>query len=171
MHTFQTYPSDLFEVNPFVKIGKEWMLVTAGTPEKANALTASWGGLGVLWGKNVAFIFIRDSRYTKEFIDQNDTFSMNFFEEKYKNDLKYFGAVSGRQEDKFKTSGLTLNNHDGIPFVDEGSLILLCKKMAAVPITKETFSDISIDEKWYANADLNNYHTMYIGEVTEILAR
>ena len=66
MHTFQTYPSDMFEIDPFTKIGSEWMLFTSGNREKANALTASWGGLGFLWGKNVAFIFIRKSRYTKE---------------------------------------------------------------------------------------------------------
>ena len=108
MHTFQTYPSDMFEIDPFTKIGSEWMLITSGNREKANALTASWGGLGFLWGKNVAFIFIRKSRYTKEFIDNGETFSMTFFDKKYKNDLKYFGAVSGRQEDKFKTSGLNL---------------------------------------------------------------
>ena len=79
MHTFQTYPSDMFEIDPFTKIGSEWMLITSGNREKANALTASWGGLGFLWGKNVAFIFIRKSRYTKEFIDNGETFSMTFF--------------------------------------------------------------------------------------------
>lgn len=171
MHTFQPYPLDMLEMNPFTKVGKEWMLVTSGTPEKTNALTASWGGFGVLWGKNVAFIFIRESRYTKEFIDNNESFSLNFFSEKYKNDLKYFGAVSGRQEDKFKTSGLNLNFHEGTPYVDEGNLAFICKKMAAVPITKDTFSDMGLDEKWYSKADADNYHTMYIGEITEILAR
>lgn len=171
MHSFQPYPLEMLELNPFTKIGKEWMLVTAGTQEKANALTASWGGVGVLWGKNVAFIFIRDSRHTKTFIDQNETFSMTFFDEKYKNDLKYFGAVSGKQEDKFKVSGLTVNNHQGVPFVDEGNFVLVCKKMAAVPINKDSFIDMGLDEKWYSNADKDNYHTMYIGEITEVLAR
>ncbi len=71
MHTFQPYPADMLELNPFTKIGKEWMLITAGNKEKANTMTASWGGLGVMWGKNVAYVFVRDSRYTKEFIDAN----------------------------------------------------------------------------------------------------
>ena len=66
MHTFQPIPMESFEFNPFTKIGKDWALVTAGTKLKSNAMTVSWGGVGVLWGKNVAFIFIRDSRYTKE---------------------------------------------------------------------------------------------------------
>ena len=69
MHTFQPYPIDLMEMNPFTKIGKEWMLITAGDEKKANTMTASWGGVGVLWGKNVVYIFVRDTRYTKEFID------------------------------------------------------------------------------------------------------
>lgn len=171
MHTFQPYPLNMFELDPFTKIGEEWMLVTSGTPEKANALTASWGGLGYLWGKNVAFIFIRDSRYTKEFIDSNDTFSLTFFDAKYKNDLKYFGAVSGRQENKFEVSGLHLNDYEGIPFVDEGNLAFICKKMAAVPINKENFLDPAIDQKWYSGANKDDYHTMYIGEITQILAR
>lgn len=171
MHTFQPYPLDMIELDPFTKIGTDWMLVTSGTTDQANALTASWGGLGVLWGKNVAYIFIRDSRYTKEFIDSNDTFSLTFFDPKYKNDLKYFGAVSGRQEDKFKVSGLNLNEYEGIPFVDEGNLAFICRKMAAVPITKEAFTDSTILEKWYSGADLENYHTMYIGEISQVLAR
>ena len=80
MHTFQPFPIDLLEINPFLKIGKEWALVTAGDKKKANTMTVSWGGVGVLWGKNVAYIFIRDSRYTKEFIDKGDFFSVSFLE-------------------------------------------------------------------------------------------
>ena len=171
MHQFQTYPQDLLELNPFEKIGKEWMLVTAGTEEKVNALTASWGGMGVLWGKNVIFIFIRKSRYTKEFIDNNDTFSCTFFHKKYKNDLKYFGIVSGRQEDKFKTSGLNVNYSNGIPFVDEGNLVFLCKKMAAIPVTEAHFLLPELKEKWYSGSDEGNLHTLYVGEILDILAR
>ena len=78
MHTFQPYPIDMLEFNPFQKIGKEWMLITAGNKEKANTMTASWGGVGVLWGKNVVFAFVRDTRYTKEFIDREETFSLTF---------------------------------------------------------------------------------------------
>ena len=72
MHTFQPYPIDKMEFNPFTKIGKEWALVSAGDKTRCNTMTVSWGGVGVLWGKNVVFIFIRDSRYTKEFLDNGD---------------------------------------------------------------------------------------------------
>lgn len=171
MHQFQPYPVDLLEINPFTKIGNEWMLITSGSEEKANAMTASWGGVGVLWGKNVAYIFVREKRYTKEFIDKEDTFSCTFFDAKYKNDLKYFGIVSGRQEDKFKTSGLHVDYKDGIPFVDEGNFVILCKKMAAVPITEAHFIDPEIQNKWYSGDNEGNPHTMYVGEIVEVMAR
>ena len=93
MHTFQPLPFDLVEFNPFTKIGKEWALVTAGSREKANTMTVSWGGVGVLWGKNVAFIFVRDSRYTKEFIDANEFFSITFLSGQYRDALNYQGAA------------------------------------------------------------------------------
>ncbi len=171
MHHFQPYPIDLLEINPFTKIANEWMLVAAGNQEKVNALTASWGGLGVLWGKNVAFIFIRQSRYTKEFIDREICFSCNFFDKKFKNDLKYFGIVTGRIEDKFKASKLTVAFRDDVPYVDEGNFLILCKKMAAVPITEAHFLDPEIKEKWYSGKDDGNMHTLYVGEILEVLAR
>lgn len=171
MHQFQPYPPELLEINPFTKIGNDWLLITSGDEKKANAMTASWGGVGVLWGKNVAFIFVRENRYTKEFIDNGTTFSCTFFDKKYKNDLKYFGVVSGRQEDKFKTSGLHPACKDGIAYIDEGNLVLLCKKMAAVPIEEAHFLDPEIMKKWYSGDNEGNPHTMYVGEITEIMAR
>lgn len=171
MHHFQPYPIDLLEINPFTKISDEWMLVAAGNREKVNALTASWGGLGALWGKNVVFIFIRQNRYTKEFIDREAYFSCNFFDAKFKNDLKYFGIVTGRIEDKFKASKLTVAFRDEIPYVDDGNFLILCKKMAAVPITEENFLVPEIKEKWYSGKDDGNLHTLYVGEILEVLAR
>lgn len=168
MHTFQPYPIELLELNPFTKIGKDWALVTAGDKTKCNTMTVSWGGLGVLWGKNVSFIFIRDSRYTKEFIDQGEFFSIAFFDEAYRNVLKYCGAQSGRNEDKWATSKITPAFRHGIPYPDEANLVILCRKMAAVPVTEDSFTDSSIQEKWYGDYDM---HTMYVGEIIEVIAR
>ena len=169
MHTFQPYPIDLMEMNPFTKIGKEWMLITAGDEKKANTMTASWGGVGVLWGKNVVYIFIRDSRYTKEFIDNGEFFSMSFFNEKYRDALSYCGKESGRNvDDKFKGAGLTPAFRHNIPYPDEANLVLLCRKMAAVPITEDTFVDPQIMPKWYSDNDM---HVMYVGEIIEAVAR
>ena len=168
MHTFQPYPIELLEMNPFEKIGKEWALVTAGSKQKANTMTVSWGGVGVLWGKNVAFIFIRDSRYTKEFIDNGDFFSISFLGKDYKDALSYCGSHSGRNEDKFANAGLSLGYKHSIPYVDEANLVMLCQKMSATKITEDSFIAPEIKEKWYKDGDM---HTMYIAEIIEIIAR
>ena len=169
MHTFEPSPVDLLDFNAFTKIGNEWTLITAGDKEKTNAMTASWGGVGVMWGKNVAFIFVRDTRYTKEFIDNGDTFSLTFFDKTYHSALKYMGAVSGRDEDKIGNARMHLDYYNGeIPYIDEGNLVIVCKKMSATRITEDSFIDPEIKEKWYADG---NMHTMYIGEILEVLAR
>lgn len=168
MHCFQPLPIDIVELNPFTKISEEWALVSAGNKNNYNTMTVSWGGLGVLWGKNVAFIFVRDSRYTKEFIDNGELFSISFLDEEYRAALKYCGAHSGRDCNKFEEAGLTPAFKLSVPYVDEASLLVLCRKMAAVPLTEDTFLDKSILPKWYAEGD---FHTMYIGEIMEVLAR
>ena len=169
MHTFQPYPIDMLNMNPFTKIGKEWALISAGDKNKCNTMTVSWGGVGVLWGKNVVYIFIRDSRYTKEFIDNGEFFSMSFFDEKYRDALSYCGKESGRNvDDKFKGAGLTPAFRHNIPYPDEANLVLLCHKMAAVPITEDTFVDPQIMPKWYSDNDM---HVMYVGEIIETVAR
>ena len=81
--------------NAFDKIGKQWMLITASDGEKVNAMTASWGGLGTMWGKDVAYVVIRESRFTKEFIDREGKFSLSFPPEKYRKHMKFLGTVSG----------------------------------------------------------------------------
>ena len=168
MHTFTPYPIDVLEMNPFTKIGKEWALVTAGNKSKCNTMTVSWGGVGVLWGKNVVYIFIRDSRYTKEFIDNGDFFSISFLDNAYRDALNYCGAHSGRDVDKFEEAGLTPAFRHSIPYPDEANFVILCKKMAAVPITEDSFVDPSISKTWYADGDM---HTMYVGEIIDLMAR
>lgn len=152
--------------NAFEKIGKQWMLITATDGEKVNAMTASWGGLGVMWGKNVAYIFVRESRYTKEFIDKSNTLSLAFFDEDKKPMLGYMGKVSGRDEDKIAAAGLNVIRKDGIPVFEEASQTLLCRKMYAGPISPEHFCDSEIDSKWYSD---KNYHTMYIVEILDVV--
>lgn len=168
MHTFQPIPTDMFDFSPFRIIGKDWMLITAQAGDKTNTMTASWGGLGVMWGKDVAYIVVRDSRYTRELIDQSDSFSLSFLNSEYRSALKYLGAVSGRDEDKLEGARLHINHHQEIPFIDEASTVMICKKMCKQPLTKDSFTVDSIDDKWYADKD---YHNLYIGEIVSILAR
>ena len=88
------------EQNVFSMIGDQWMLVTAGTAETCNTMTASWGGLGILWNKPVATAYIRPQRYTKQFMDENEYFTLSFFGEEYRQQLALCGSKSGRDVDK-----------------------------------------------------------------------
>lgn len=168
MHTFQPMPIDLIDMNPFTKFGKEWALITAGTKNDANAMTISWGGVGVLWGKNVVFIFVRDSRYTKELLDKSDFFSLTFFSETYRDALNYCGNHSGRDGNKLENAGLTLATRHSIPYIDEGNFVLLCSKMSATRITEDSFIASDIKDKWYPDGDM---HTMYVAEIIDVMAR
>lgn len=152
--------------NAFKKIGKDWMLISAADGDKVNGMTASWGGFGVIWGMNVAYIFVRQSRYTKEFIDKSDMLSLSFFDDDKKSMLGYMGKVSGRNEDKISKAGLTVELVDGVPTYKEATENVLCRKLYAGPISPEHFVDENIDDKWYADKD---YHTMYIVELLDIV--
>lgn len=156
-----------FQVNPFEMISKDWMLITAEKNGKVNTMTASWGGLGVMWNYNVAFIFVRQSRYTKEFIDQADSFSLTFYDtDKYRKMMAYLGNVSGRDEDKISKSGLTIAHEKGIPYFEEANTVILCKKLSRHFLSNEGFLKDTINPQWYSD---NDYHDMYIGEVVNIL--
>ncbi|MBP5159186.1 MAG: flavin reductase [Lachnospiraceae bacterium] len=168
MNTFQPIGLDLASFNPFEKIGNEWMAITAGNSIKVNTMTASWGGAGVLWNKNVVFIFVRDSRYTKEFIDANNTFSINFFDSAQKVALKYFGMVSGRDEDKIANIRMNVNFKYDTPYIDESRIVVICRKLSATKLLPEGFLDPAIAENFYKDKD---YHTMYVGEIVELMAR
>ncbi|MCR5468840.1 MAG: flavin reductase [Lachnospiraceae bacterium] len=170
MHTFQPYPAELFEFNPFTRFGNDWALLSAGDKDKTNALTVKCGGVGVLWDKNVCFVFVKESKYTKELLDSGDNFSLTFFDPSMKKSvLKYMGMVSGRDEDKIKAAGLSVDySEDEIPYIDSGNLVFLCKKMSATPIPPETILRDGILDEFYDDQD---YHTLYIGEIVQILAR
>ena len=109
--------------NFFEAIGKEWMLVTAGTKEKFNTMTASWGGVGIMWGKSVATAYIRPQRYTKEFVDAQETFTLSFYDETYRKALSICGSKSGRDCEKEKEAGLTPYYVDGTTAFEEANMI------------------------------------------------
>lgn len=154
--------------NPFELIGKDWMLVTAELEGKVNAMTAAWGGMGVMWGKNVAFVVIRPTRHTKEFIDAADTFSLAFLDEGYRKTLGYFGSVSGRDEDKIAKTGLAVMHEGQTPYFEDAGLVLICRKLYAQEFEPCCFIDREPDEKWYPEKD---YHTMYIAEIVKALKK
>lgn len=156
------------DFNPFSKIGKEWMLVTSGDMDKWNTMTASWGGLGVIWHRNVSYVFVRYSRYTYEFMEKNSTYTLSFFPEKYKNALSYCGSHSGRDVDKAAETGLTPfpMTEDSVSF-KQAELVFICKKLYAGGIDPEDFIDPSV----HGNYPKKDYHKMYIGRIEKAFRR
>ena len=154
--------------NMFKTISKDWMLVTAGDRTAANAMTASWGGMGIMWNKNVAFLFIRPQRYTKTFLDAKDTFSLSFYDEARRDALSYMGRVSGRDEDKIAGSGLTLTFLDGVPAFEEANMVMVCRKYFAQPMDPGCILDEEVKKTWYPQED---YHTMYIAEIEKVYVK
>lgn len=152
--------------NPCKSIGKDWALVTAGDEKAANTMTIRWGTVGAVWRRNAAIIFVRENRYTKKFVDGSDYFSISFFDDPPKKALVYLGTHSGRDSDKITEAGMSLVYRDGVPFIAEGDMTLICKKMSATPIPKEDFIADWIDDLIYKD---HIYHTMYIGEITTAL--
>ena len=158
-------PLDI-EGNAIKMISKEWMLVTAGTETDFNMLTASWGGLGELYNKPVAICFIRPDRYTFNYIDNGDTFTLSFYSEDFREVLNYCGSASGRNEDKVKGSRLTplmLPDNKGIAF-RQAKLIIECRKLVSMPITADAIEQPDV------KAERTKYplHKMFIGEIIAV---
>ena len=148
-------------------ISDGWGLVTAGTEEKFNTMTVSWGALGEIWGKDAAFVFIRPQRYTFEFIEKEEVFTLAFFSEEYKDALKICGSKSGRDVDKIAATGLSPVFTDGGVTFEEAEYTLVCRKMASQFIDPAGFENKDI-EKNYSSGD---YHKVYIGEILKVYAK
>lgn len=152
---------DSLELNPFEVIGGDNFLVTAGDISNFNTMTAGWGGLGYMWGKPAVFIFVRESRYTLEFLDKSDEFSISFFSHDYTSVLEYCGSVSGRCADKCANANITPVAVDGSVSFEESNLIFTCKKLSKSLLSKQTILDPSC-LSYYPQGD---YHYMYIGGI------
>ncbi len=165
---FQRINPETLLINPFTLIGKEWMLISAGTEQRYNMMTASWGGLGILWGKNVSRIYIRPQRYTLAFVDGQEYYALNFFEEQYRKALAYCGAHSGRDTDKTKETGLTPLFDAQAPYFQEAKLALICKKLHKQKLDPAGFFAAAMDQEFYPDKD---YHEMFVGEIVAVLQK
>ncbi|MDR0823809.1 MAG: flavin reductase [Prevotella sp.] len=147
----------------------KWMLITAAKPDgTVNTMTASWGGFGVMWNKEVAFVVIRPQRYTHEFVESAKSFSLTFFDKSFLKTLGYIGEVSGRDEDKIKKSGLTLAFENEIPYFKEAETSIFVKKLFVQRIQEEAFLDKNLIDRWFPEKD---FHDLYIVEITNILGK
>lgn len=167
MNTFSAVDPKMLTDNPFSLIGDEWMLITAGDGTACNTMTASWGGIGVLWNLPVAFSFVRPQRYTYQFMEQADTYSLSFLPEEYRSALRYCGSHSGRDGDKFSESGLSVFYDNGTPCIEQARLILVCRKLHVSDFAPEQFIDPALLSHYKAN----DFHRQYVGEILRVLTK
>lgn len=153
--------------NMFRRIGREWMLITAGKPEKFNTMTASWGGVGVLWNTNVTFSFVRPSRYTYGFMEKEKYYTLSFFGADCRRALQFCGSKSGRDVDKVAETGLTPVFDAPAPYFAEAELVLVCRKL----YTQDLDTERLLDPALMANYKDGDVHRMYVGEITKVLRR
>lgn len=168
MQVFKRISAHELTDRPIGMIAKDWMLVTASKPDgSSNCMTASWGGLGELWGKPVAFLFIRPQRYTHEFTEAGDTVTLTWFSDDMRDKLAFCGAKSGRDVDKVAECGLTaVTDGDGAIYYSEARRVMKLKKLYAQRIAPECSFDSELLDFHYPQKD---YHTMYVCEILEIL--
>ena len=144
---------------------RQWALVTAGTADNYNTMTISWGGLGTLWNKPVATVYVKPIRHTHNFLDSNDYFTVSFYGEEYRKDLGLLGTLSGRDGDKVAQTKLTpVSVGDSVSF-KQATITLLCKKIYRQDLITDTMPQEEIN-RYYIDEEP---HTMYIGEVIDII--
>ncbi len=153
--------------NIFTELHNDWMLISSGDEQKLNMMTASWGGFGVLWNKHVSFAFVRPQRYTLEFLEAHDYYSLSFFEPEYREELSLCGRKSGRDIDKIEATGFNPIFSSSAPYFKEASKVMICKKIYTDFIKPENFIDKKIID-FYPEHD---YHKVYIGEIVEVLVK
>ncbi len=153
--------------NPFEKLGKDWFLVTSGDESSYNTMTAAWGFLGFVWRKSVATALVRHNRYTFEFMEKNDLFTISFLPEEKREALKFCGANSGRDCDKAKECGLTPVFIDGTTTFEEAELVFVCKKLYTEDFHNECFLDESCEK---CNSS-EPPHKQYIGEILKVYTK
>ena len=152
----------------FVKmISNDWALLTSGTKNDFNTMTVSWGGIGELWNKDVCFIFVRPQRYTYEFMEKNDYFSLSFFGGDYKKELGICGSKSGRDIDKIAETGFTPVYFDNAVGFEQAEVNVVLKKLAFQDMEPDGFIDETIMNN-YAN---NDFHRVYIGEIVKVTVK
>ncbi len=154
--------------NPFDKIGKEWLLITAGNDKEIGTMTASWGGVGTMWNKPAVFIFIRPQRYTKKFVDSEELFSISFYDKEYREKLAYLGSHSQKNEDKITAVDFHKTTLDNCPVFEEANLVLICKKAYSQNLLKERFLNEEYVDTFYKD---NDFHEMYVGLIEKAYVR
>lgn len=146
-------------------IGQQWLLISAGDSAQFNTMTASWGMIGYMFNKNVAMIVVRPTRYTREFLDRCDRFTLTVLADGYRDDLVTLGRISGRDGDKVAQTKLTpCFTPAGNPTFEQAHITLECRKLFVQPMEDTSFIDRGLVEQWYDEAH-GEFHIIYIGEI------
>jgi len=158
-------PLDQLPLQPYFIWDKTWFLLTAGDFASGhfNTMTVSWGSLGCIWNKPFAQVFVRPGRYTFEFIEKYDTFSLCAFGKEYRKDLNILGTQSGRDGDKIARTKLTPCAAQKIaaPVFEQASLALECRKM----FRSEMLPGQILNESVFDNYPERDFHWIYFGEI------
>ena len=168
MSAFKEITPNEIKNNPFELIGKDWALVTAKNGDGCNTMTASWGGVGIMWNKPVAFTFIRPQRFTFGLLENEEYFTLSFYGEEYRKALTFCGTKSGRDYDKAKECGFTPVYDEKAPYFAEAKLVLVCKKLYAQDMNEESAVE---KEVVLPNYNGDDYHKMYISEIVKVLKK
>lgn len=146
---------------------KKWALLTAGKEDSFNTMTVSWGGLGTIWNKPVATVYVRTSRYTHDFMDANEYFTVSFYPEECRKALGVLGSKSGRDMDKMKDSGLTpVRTGESMSF-KEAEVTIVCKKIFKQQLETANMPKEVAKAMYEGQAP----HDMYIGEIVDIIRK
>ncbi len=162
------------KLNPMTAFGSDWFALAAGNErDGCNAMTVAWGHLGAIWGREgspdclpTAVVYVRPSRYTKEFMDREALFTLSLFDRSKRAALGYIGAHSGRDGDKLASAGLKPVYADGTVYLEGARLVLICRKLYTAPLTEEGFVDKAVVDYDYPKRD---FHQFYIGEIIKVL--
>ena len=167
-NAFKEIESDQIADNPFKLIGEDWMLITAGSMAEHNTMTASWGGLGVLWDRHICICFVRPTRHTWQFMETAEHFTLSFFAEEHRAALAFCGSHSGRDVNKEKKTGLTpFETDSGAVSFAQARLVIEARRIYSQDLDPQRFREPAVNEFNPAK----DYHRMYIGEIVRCLAR
>jgi len=152
----------------FQNIGNEWALLSVGAEKHFNAMTISWGSLGFIWQRPVITVLVRPPRYTHEFMDEFENFSVSFYDRKYRNALNILGTQSGRDTNKIALSGLTPAFVDGVPTFKDAYLTVIAHRIYRGQMESAGFLIPAVDEEFYPKKD---YHTVYFAELVKTVGK
>ena len=152
-------------INIFSAFNDDWALLTAGTKDGFNTMAISWGGLGTLWSRPVATVYVKPIRYTHDFMDGGEYFTVSFFDKKYQRDIAYLGSHSGRDGDKLARTALTPKYLESAVTFEEAKTVLLCRKIYSQELELERIPADAVSDYYTEEAP----HTMYVGEVVDII--